>query len=242
MIVFTTDLDNTLIYSYKHDLGSNKRSVELYEGREISFITEKTFNLLQQVKKQMLIIPTTTRTVQQYKRIHLGIGEFNYALVCNGGILLINGIKDEQWYNKSLELIKSSRSDLLKSICLLETEKRRILDVRFIDELFVFTKCKEPDDVVSLLKSRLEGQTVDIFNNGEKIYVVPKNLSKGLAVQRLKNLLKPDYIIAAGDSEFDKSMVDVADFGMMPKNFTKREGKNIFSEVLLEECLKYKNL
>ena len=42
MKLLCTDLDNTLIYSYKHELGNEKRNVELYQGREISFITEKT--------------------------------------------------------------------------------------------------------------------------------------------------------------------------------------------------------
>ena len=44
MIAFHTDLDNTLIYSYKHDIGPQKRNVELYQGREISYITEETYH------------------------------------------------------------------------------------------------------------------------------------------------------------------------------------------------------
>ena len=43
MILFFCDLDNTLIYSYKHEIGSKKRCVELYQGREISFMTEQTY-------------------------------------------------------------------------------------------------------------------------------------------------------------------------------------------------------
>ena len=79
MIVFHTDLDNTIIYSYKHDIGMRKRNVEFYQGREISYITEETYRLLQQVKNEMLIVPTTTRTLEQYQRIDLGIGQFPYA-------------------------------------------------------------------------------------------------------------------------------------------------------------------
>ena len=32
---------NTIIYSYKRNIGENKLNVELYNGREISFISEK---------------------------------------------------------------------------------------------------------------------------------------------------------------------------------------------------------
>ena len=34
MIGFFTALDNTLIYSYKHDIGTDKECVEFYNDRE----------------------------------------------------------------------------------------------------------------------------------------------------------------------------------------------------------------
>ena len=43
MKILCTDLDNTIIYSYKHDIGNEKMNVELYKEREISFITKRTF-------------------------------------------------------------------------------------------------------------------------------------------------------------------------------------------------------
>ena len=93
MDVFHADLDNTLIFSYRHDIGQEKRCVEVYQGREISFITEKTHRLLREINEKMLVVPTTTRTREQYERITLGVGELPFALVCNGGVLLINGKK-----------------------------------------------------------------------------------------------------------------------------------------------------
>ena len=42
---FFTDLDNTLIYSYKHEIGEQKKSVELYQGRWISYMTNETESL-----------------------------------------------------------------------------------------------------------------------------------------------------------------------------------------------------
>ena len=80
MAVFFTDLDNTLIYSYRHEIGREKICVELYQGREVSFITKRTWELLQQVKKQVLIIPVTTRTQEQYHRIDLKIGTPEYEI------------------------------------------------------------------------------------------------------------------------------------------------------------------
>ena len=88
MQIVHTDLDNTLIYSYKHEIGGPKTCVEIYQGREISFMTETSHRLLGQLcsKPGVLVVPTTTRTLEQYQRINLGIGVPEYALVCNGCI------------------------------------------------------------------------------------------------------------------------------------------------------------
>ena len=84
MLLFHADLDNTLIYSYRRNLGEHKVNVEIYDQREVSFMTKKTQELLKQVAKNTMFVPTTTRTIEQYKRIQLGIQEPKYALVCNG--------------------------------------------------------------------------------------------------------------------------------------------------------------
>ncbi len=248
MYIFNTDLDNTIIYSYKHDIGPDKRNVEIYQGREISYITQKTFELLQKVREKMLIVPTSTRTIEQYERIDLGIGDFKYALVCNGGILLVDGERDTEWYEESLRRIACSEPEITKALSILEKEARRKFELRHIEDLFIFTKCNDPECVVEELKKQLDTALVDVFNNGEKVYVVPCALNKGEAIQRFRQMLNPEGVIAAGDSEFDISMVIEADRGMVPNGFCEqygvtadimemREGK-VFSESILEECLK----
>ena len=217
MIVFHTDLDNTLIYSYKHDIGEQKRCVEIYQGREISFVTQETYQLLQRLseqKSQVLIVPTTTRTIEQYQRIDLGVGDLRYALVCNGGVLLVDGQEDTYWYRDSLELIRDSQSELDKALDFLERDTRRSFELRFIKALFVFTKCEEPEAVVNDLRKILDADVVDVFHNGTKVYVVPKALNKGKAVARFRSYIKADYVIAAGDSEFDIPMLEAADRGI----------------------------
>lgn len=249
MIIFNTDLDNTLIYSYKHNIGNDKINVEMYQGREVSFITKNTRKLLEEVRKKVLIVPTTTRTQEQYERIELGIGKIKYALVCNGGILLVNGQRDQNWINDTKKMIKGSLDELHKSIDRLELEKRK-LEIRFIEEMFVFTKCEEPELVVNKMKKSLDCSLVDVFNNGEKLYIIPKELNKGYSIKRFANYIaknQTDSInkcIAAGDSEFDISMIENADIGIVPKDFSNQfkakkdlvqaDGIKVFSEELLE--------
>ena len=248
MILFTTDLDNTIIYSYKHNLGENKRNVEIYKGREISFLSNNSYDLLKKICTKCLIVPTTTRTIEQFERIDLHLGVFPYVLVCNGGILLENGVINKEWYVKSLEMISEAQSDIYAAIALLEENEQRYFEVRYIENLFVFTKCHNPLKVVFELKQHLNLKFINVFNNGDKVYVVPNRLSKGIAVDRLRNLLKPEKIIAAGDSEFDVSMVIAADLGIVPNGFKndfkiskdsikEASGQLLFSDEMLSICL-----
>ena len=248
MIIFNTDLDNTMIFSYKHDIGDDKINVEIYEGREISFITKKTYDLLRIVKDKVLFVPTTTRTTEQYERINLHIGTPEYALTCNGGVLLIDGKEDKEWYNESLCLVSDCTDELSRSEQLLENESGRTIEVRNIRGLFIFTKCNKPESVVCNLKKELDISKVDVFNNGVKVYVVPKKLSKGIAIRRFKEYINGDTIIAAGDSEFDLSMFTEADIAIAPQRLAMKHKvaentklmpeKKVFSEEVLEEVLK----
>lgn len=249
MKILCTDLDNTIIYSYKHDIGNEKMNVELYKEREISFITKQTFELLKKVKEEFLVIPTSTRTIEQYERINLKIGTFKYALVCNGSVLLVDGKKDKDWYEESLRLAKPSNLEVKKALEYLENDKRRTFELRYIEDLFVFTKCYKSETVVNELRKHFDKNLVNVFNNKEKVYVLPTLLSKGKAIERLKKYLKVEFIIAAGDSEFDISMVEAADVGLVPYGFKSefniksdicemgKEG--LFSEQLLSKCLQY---
>lgn len=248
MIVFNADLDNTIIFSYKHSIGENKRCAEVYQGREISFITEKTFELLQKVWEKVLFVPTTTRTAEQYNRINLGTGSPKYALVCNGGVLLIDGEEDNFWYEESLKLIAGCKSELRKAEDLLKADPYRSFEVRNIRELFVFTKSSDPVKSVENLKKRLNTDIMNVFSTGIKVYAIPKMLSKGSAVERFRARLNPNTVIAAGDSEFDISMLEKADISIAPKELTEisalpvnvlvSDGK-IFSEFVLKAVLDF---
>lgn len=224
-------------------------NVEIYKEREISFISNHTYELLKKVNEEFLIIPTSTRTIEQYERIDLKIGTFKYALVCNGSVLLVDGKKDKDWYEESLRLAKTSNLEVKKALEYLENDKRRIFELRHIEDLFVFTKCDEAETVVNELRKYLDKNLVNVFNNKEKVYVLPTSLSKGKAIERLRKYLKVGFIIAAGDSEFDISMVEAADVGLVPYGFKSdfniksdiyemgKEG--LFSEQLLRKCLQY---
>lgn len=244
LIVFHADLDNTLIYSWKHEIGREKTCVEVYEGREISFMTGRSFSLLKKVREKVVFVPTTTRTREQYERIDLGTGTLDYALVCNGGVLIKDGKEFLGWYEESLRLTEKSRGELAYAESCLQKDRDRIFEVRNIRDLFLFTKSREPSGTAERLKSCLDPALMEVFSNGSKVYALPKGLDKGTAVRRFRDYIKADTVLAAGDSEFDLPMLLEADGSWAPEGLaagylsgTHVEGVpdgRIFSDVLLE--------
>ena len=140
MLVFNIDLDNTLIYHYSQDIGYDKYCVEIYNERRQSFTTYKSKELLLNIMRKALIVPTTTRKLEQYLRVDIGIGEFDYALISNGGKLLVDGKEDESWYEESRILAGEASEQMKLAKIIMEDDDLRTREVEYIDELFLFTK------------------------------------------------------------------------------------------------------
>lgn len=227
MILFHSDLDNTLIYSHRHDIGPDKICIEMYQNRELSFISKEAMEILRRIQPSLVFVPTTTRTIEQYHRIHFQMEIPKYALVCNGGILLVDGHVDDRWHRQSINLISRARKELEASIELLKRDENRYFEIRYIEKLFIFTKSKEPQKTIKNLRSSLDSNQVDVLCNKEKIYVIPKELRKGNGAIRLKELLHPEKVIAAGDSLFDISMLRASDLGLCPYGLMTDKGKTI---------------
>src|SRR4051794_41187319 len=117
-MIFASDLDRTLIYSSKFfdpkQTELSVRNVEVYNGREISYMTEKAIQLLKELSEQMMFIPVTTRTVEQYSRISLFQEEIRpaYAITCNGGVVLKDGQVDRYWEEFVQSKINDSHTSL----------------------------------------------------------------------------------------------------------------------------------
>lgn len=99
-----SDLDGTLIFS-----ASRKQPgdivCEYKDNREISCITKRQAELL----PGLAIIPVTTRSIEQYRRIRFPEGfSPEYALTDNGGTLLVNGVPDPEWARRTMRLVQES--------------------------------------------------------------------------------------------------------------------------------------
>lgn len=216
--LFACDLDNTLIHSYKHRTDDDI-CIELYDGREQSFISRRAAELLAEVVKKILFVPVTTRSIEQYRRIHWTEKiKPEFAVVSNGANFLRAGVIDKIWLRDSSEIIQPYLNELR------ELEKIFSRDLNFsicriVDESFLFLKNSGEVDTRDLAE-KIQMQTgLKVEHSGQKIYLFPPELTKGAALTRLKKIFNPQKIFSAGDSAIDLPMLDVADFAYLQEKF-----------------------
>ena len=223
-ILFACDLDGTLIHSHKK-FRDGDICVEIYDGHEQSFISPRELDLLKKISEQIIFVPITTRSVAQYRRI-FWTEDFRpkIAVVANGSYILdgdkqknfLRDVVDEK-ISRELEILREKFShDDRFNIC------------RIVDESFLFLRRRDDfDGEISFETDLIVGQT------GKKIYLFPPKLNKGAALKKLAEKFSATKIFAAGDSEIDLPMLELADvaFGL---NFTPFECAEDFLQRILE--------
>ncbi|MBE6878063.1 MAG: HAD-IIB family hydrolase [Ruminococcaceae bacterium] len=245
--LFATDLDNTLIHSYKHKK-DNDVCIEIYNGKEQGFCSKKTLKLLEELKEKILIVPVTARSIEQYKRIewpeHL-IPQF--AVTSNGANLLINGIAEERWNNEMQEVIKPHISELENLQKYIEENFEQCTS-RLTDEAFLVSAFENPVSAAEAAKKISDITYLRVDVSMRKVYMFPPELSKGYALERLKERFGCKRIFCAGDSYNDLDMLKKADYTFVPAdseiyrlNEYKADFSNLsdesFSEVMVEKML-----
>lgn len=211
MSILFTDMDNTLIYSRRKDIGKQVIAIEQLDGQEFSYMTRFTYEFLLSAD-WLDVIPVTTRTDRQFKRIEYpdGFG-FQYALVCNGGKLLINGVEDEDWSAETHAIVEDSLDSLLNATeQLIQLCKQEA--VHMPEEYMSYVKCSNPCEIYNMLSERVDTSKVNIQRVGSKIYLFSNGVSKGNAVERFMNGREGETILAAGDGLLDVSMLNKADY------------------------------
>lgn len=213
-----SDLDGTLIFSAKRKQVGDI-VIERKDGAEISCVTARQAELFPRLDN---VIPVTTRSIEQYRRIEFAKYGFapKYALCDNGGTLLVNGGLDAEWTEWSSGIFAECEDELSRFRELLERDERRSFEVRLVDRLFLFTKSAKPPETLEYLGS---GERCESFFTGEKVYVVPKKLNKGAAVKRLSKRLGLAEFAAAGDSLMDLPMLNAASVAVFTENIPESE-------------------
>ncbi|GAA3344880.1 HAD family hydrolase [Lysinibacillus sp. FSL M8-0216] len=228
MILFTSDLDRTLIYSKRmmemFPPISDKVVVEQKANETMSMMTKETAILLQQVHQQTLFVPVTTRALHQYKRIQF-INDLNpaFAITSNGGTILEKGQPYDKWTKTLGSRIEDSSIPQEDMSQLFQTIKSDTWLQRsfYIDDLFyvhhVNLDVLQQDDLHAIVQE-FDAHGWCVLLQGKKLYFMPKVLTKEAAIEYMMEFCTYDVHIAAGDSMMDYGMLMLADVAFTPNH------------------------
>jgi hypothetical protein len=221
--LYATDLDRTLIYSARAAGRPVDELVvvERHDGRDISYVSPRQLALLDAIARRATVVPVTTRTLAQYRRIRLWDARPpEWAVAANGGILLHRGEPDADWYAAVLATVAAGGRELLAVAEWLGTAAGPWIDhVRIADDLFLYAlvdRAALPAGAAEELAATLDGWGFQLSIQGRKLYAVPHSLGKGPAVREVARRVGATQVLAAGDSLLDRDLLAVADLSFRP--------------------------
>ena len=216
-IVFASDLDNTLLYSKSHKREGDV-CVEHIKGEAHGFMTPLAVEHLREVSQKVRLIPVTTRSVEQYRRIEWPEGTApEYAVTTNGAVLLHGGEVDAAF-----------------------------IRCRIVDDAYLFVYCADGVDAQEQAEKCQKRTSLRVEPSGRKIYFFPQRLTKGAALRELRRRFSPRKVYAAGDTAIDAPLLAAADRAFAAKTLAMEDaahirqhtGEGVFAEWLLEELLR----
>lgn len=223
-----SDLDRTLIYSAAAlDLpmpdseAPRLLCVEVYDAKPLSYLTETAAALLAELAARTVFVPTTTRTREQYRRIHLPGPAPRYAICANGGHLLVDGESDRDWHTAVQRRLAADSAPLaeVRDHLRRAADPRWLLKERVAEDLFAYLvvdRAQLPDTWVKELSDWAEPRGWTVSLQGRKVYAVPRPLTKSAAVAEIARRTGADETLAAGDSLLDADLLLAADHGWRP--------------------------
>jgi hypothetical protein len=223
------DLDQTLIYSrsaFRLPAGSGLPAapelltVEYLDGEPLSYVTRRAADGLRDLTRAATLVPVTTRTLEQYRRLRLGAPSA-YAIAANGGHLLVDGTPDRDWASRvRTRLAASGRplEDVRAMADELAAAGSWVRTIRDADGFFVYLVAtgREVIPDLSELATRLEAAGWTLSVQGRKVYLVPAALTKEAALEEVIARTGALRLAAAGDSLLDRGMLARADISVRP--------------------------
>ncbi|ANU12164.1 hypothetical protein BBH88_05840 [Planococcus antarcticus DSM 14505] len=226
-MLFASDLDQTLIYS-RNSMGMDVTEdelveVERYEGKPLSFMTQKSQSELWKINDAAFFLPVTTRTQAQYERV-TGIFEGQqaprFAVISNGAVILENGQPIKEWSEGIRQQCVSRKtiiSDLMPEIERYFSEDW-VLKVRQADDWFVYLivdRARFPEEKLNFYTTAFKKLGWGMSLQGRKLYFMPESITKAGAMEYIKERLGASYVIAAGDSLLDLDLLESADYSIL---------------------------
>ncbi|MDN4604899.1 HAD family hydrolase [Paenibacillus sp. F6_3S_P_1C] len=228
-MIYASDLDQTLIYSRRSmgvsDDASGIVPAEWIRGELSAFMSDEALNRLKALPEDIIFMPVTTRTVEQYRRIQIFQQDVipAYAVTSNGGNVLIEGEVDQSWndYVRSQLQQHSAEAVEVRQMFSDVLNSDWVAGERLCDELFfafVIHRDRMPIEQVTEKIQALESLGWEASIQGRKLYLVPSGVNKRAAVEYVRHQIGNVPVIASGDSLLDRSLLDFADYAIAPRH------------------------
>jgi hypothetical protein len=222
-----SDLDRTLIYSGKARaaLGADVADavcVEIHDGQEASYVTAPAAAELTALAAESVFVAVTTRVYEQYRRVRLPGPPPQYAVVANGGGLIVNGRPDPVWAQRVEKLLADAYPlgavwEYVGHVC----HPEFTVKLRNAADLFCYAVVhprRLPPGFVEDVSGWAAERGWSTSLQGRKLYFVPVGLTKSAAVAEAAARAGCDLLLAAGDSLLDIDLLLAADRGIHPRH------------------------
>lgn len=228
LVLVASDLDRTLIYSagalqlpMPDAEAPRLLCVEVYGSQPLSYMTEAAAGLLDRLARTTVFVPTTTRTREQYGRVHLPGPEPRFAICANGGHLLVDGVSDDGWRARVGARLADECAPLdeVRAHLLSAADPAWLLKERIAEDLFAYLvvdRALLPEGWVKDLAEWAEARGWAVSLQGRKIYAVPRPLTKSAAMREVARRTGAELTLAAGDSLLDADLLLAADRAWRP--------------------------
>ncbi|GAA4903068.1 hypothetical protein EV188_1011178 [Actinomycetospora succinea] len=208
MILVAADLDRTLVHSARAAGPVPEGTLCLERRGDVptAMLTRRTAADLAALDHRAVWVPATTRSVAEYERLdlprRLGVAP-RFAVCANGGVLLVDGVRDPAWSSEVSRRLASAASQAEVA--------RRLGAAREVDGCFFLAREAE-EGLAAWCAER--GWRVDAYR--DKVHVLPAALTKSAAVAEVRRRTGTTHLLAAGDSPLDADLLAAADAGIQP--------------------------
>ncbi len=189
------------------------------ENRELDIDVLK---FIREIRKYLLVVITTGNNLYTAELLASLIGvSKDYIIAENGGVLKLKG----------RIIVLGDKRKALKAYEYLKARVKNVEEVKMSSQRLTDVALKRTIDV-RILREYLKNFDIKIYDTKFAIHLLDKNVDKARALEKLINHLniKPDEVIAVGDSENDRNMLRLAGYSICIGDEIKDVADICFSE------------